>query len=210
MSDLEAAVAPVIGPTVADPTAPLSLSPEMHRVLARWCAKTTLVLQTALMKGRKAAYVPRDNLDWLPGHADPPPGTYVWTFLRHPATLDGRLDYAFATAFSSAALRPGRSDSPTLVMHPPSQPEAYIATFAIGYLGFHVFGQDRPPEGEERRLLNVEQVAALSRVLVPLWPTPDVVDLGTPRYMLGPGDIELLSRWGLPYGEGVLIPGRNI
>jgi hypothetical protein len=162
------------------------------------------------MKGRKAAYVPRDNLDWLPGHADPPPGTHVWTFLRHPVTVDGRLDYAFATAFSTAAPRPGRSDASTSVMQPPSQPEAYVATFAIGYLGFQVFGQDRPHEGEEHRLLNVEQIAALSRILVPLWPTSDVMDLGTPRFILGPGDIKLLSRWGLPYGEGALVPGRNI
>jgi hypothetical protein len=201
MSRLEALVAPKIGPVVRSPSIPLSLSVDERRILAKWCVKTALVIQAAVMRS-KASYAPPDHLRWFADNKDnrdafdPPPATRVWAFLRLPIEPDGLESLAFAMTFGAAAMR---HDSASPV--PPTQPdkpEAYITTFAVGYLGFQVVGQDRPVEGQTGLVINAAEMAGVrSRILMPIWPPSGSQNPWPPSLIIGPDDLELLSRWGL-------------
>jgi hypothetical protein len=133
MSDLEARC----GPLLADAMlfgASLTLMPDEQRTVALWAIKTAVVLE-AHRKERTFRYLPEWHARWMPRtrdrgeHADPPPGISVVMFGRQLLITDaGVPDFVVSRSVG------------TITKDPPKDAKGYVAPFAVGYMGFQVFG----------------------------------------------------------------------
>ncbi len=156
MSGLENAFVRTLGTQLSSP-AKKTLDPSQQERVARWAAKTALLmtLWTGEQRPKGAAdhYVPDAHLRWLPTHATPPPGTRVWMgILNDP---NERIVH---------------HQSAWLAVEP-TKPVAYLVTFSLGYLLFQVFGtlpvDDR---GGGTTLPILDPPAPFDRALTNIWP----------------------------------------
>jgi hypothetical protein len=128
-SNVEQKVAKWIGKSMRTPSTPFRLDPHQRQVTATWAVKTALMLELALSKHRQRSFAPVSQLNWLYNHSRypvPPPGCRVWLF---------------GTEVSVAPFYP-TTTSATVLDHGPDVPDAYLATFTAGCVGFQVFGPD--------------------------------------------------------------------
>jgi len=201
MSKLETRVKPIIGPSICDPGRSLALTPEDQRTVATWSVKTSLMVQAILRKD--AQYRPADNLRWfrdyrhLDGIVDPPPLSHVWMFLRHPVTLSGHSSILFGMTMAVGA-EPEHSGAAVSSTSGSPDPNGHVTTFGVGYLGFQVFGQDLPIEGQTGLIVDAEYAHSLSNLMIPIWPTVPPHNRWPPKLIIGPADLDRLGRWGQP------------
>ncbi len=179
MSDLESEVRPLICNAISV-AAPMALSATQQQTLAAWAVKTAFCLMAGDPRLRDKSYLPPDNLRWLLEHkTSPPPATHAWLFLTFPFSAKGRYRGLWARAGSMGLWQTYEA-------------EGYLATFAIGHLGFHVFGRDQPVAGISRTVLGRYWHDAT----VPIWPPTLTGANWPPRKMLSRPEMNLLATWG--------------
>ena len=129
MSRLEGHVKPVLAGAIVGGTK-VSLTPARQQLVSTWAVKTSLVLM-ASMPSLRESYIPPEHVRALHQQPTlPPPGTQVWMFHLWPF-VKGTQPFFRGAYVRSASL--GRK---------PDDIEAYLTTFAIGHVGFQVFGRN--------------------------------------------------------------------
>jgi hypothetical protein len=159
MSDLESAVKPLLTNAIVYGEA-VSLSVADQRRIALWAIKTAFVLE-AYRKGKTVDHVPEWHFRGMPRtrasteNADPPSGISVVIFGRQLEIAPEGIEHFTVSRSVGIARR-----------DPPNDSVGYVATFAVGYVGFQIFGVDVQAGG----LPNIWYGPWVTERTITLWP----------------------------------------
>lgn len=182
MSKLESAAAPLLSDAIVY-GAPVTLSAAQQHSVAMWAVKTAMVLE-AYRRRRPFRYIPEWHARWMSSERDPPAHTTVWMFARLPDFRpEGIPDFVFMRSF-------GIVDK-----EPPQSSKAYISTFAVGHVGFQVFGAngrlDQVP-------LGLQPTPFLQERTIRLWPNPAASVRWPPPRVMHLDEIKRFAQWDQP------------
>ncbi len=189
-SDHEQKVSKWLCPSMRDAPTPFTLDSNQRCRVAAWAVKTALMLELAVRQQQKEFFAPAFQFGWLYHHVnrlEPPPGCGVWMF-------GVEVGNEWPTTTTVAQLRPARPDFP----------QAYLATFTIGYLGFQVFGPDVVETHDAGWVVAppLDPPPAFQTLLGRIWPDADIYR-HPPAEVIRIADISKLASWpqvvlGLP------------
>jgi hypothetical protein len=183
MSDLEAAC----GPLLTEPMlygANLILTTAQQRVVALWAIKTAVVLE-AYRKERTFRYLPQWHARWMPNtrdrgdHADPPPGISVVMFGRQ-LELSPEAGVPDLVVSRSVGI---------ITRDPPNDAKGYVATFAVAYAGFQVFGVNVEAGG----LPKIWYGSWVTERAISLWPGDGLPVRWPPALVMSTADMLLFA-----------------
>jgi hypothetical protein len=181
-SDHEQKISKWLCPSMRNAPIPFALDFYQRRRVAAWAVKTGLMLELALRQQQREFFAPESQFAWLHDHVErlePPPGCRVWMF-------GVEVENAWPATTTVALLKPARPDFP----------EAYLATFTIGYLGFQVFGPDvvKTPDARWVMAPPLDPPPAFQTVLSRIWPDADIYR-HPPDEVIRIADIAKLASW---------------
>lgn len=148
---------------------PLVIEKSSQATIATWAVKTALLLNIRLHGDSEFGRIASDNLRWLYDYRDedtPPPGCKVWI-----AGVDAQNIQA---AWSQAAT----------LFADPKKPQAYFATFAIGYLVLQVLGRSTVEADRDQAdpVSAVTPHGLVGRNLIHVWPATSTISWPPPNF----------------------------
>jgi hypothetical protein len=182
MSHLEGIVRPLLADPILYGSA-LTMTAAQQKQVAMWAVKTGMVLES-YRKDHPFKYIPDWHARWMVEHPEPPADTTVWMFGRVPDFRpEGTPDFVFTRSVGIVR------------KEPPHIPQAYISTFAIGHVGFQIFGADSrlddPPQG-------IEPTPFLQEHTIRLWPSPTDGVRWPPQRVMSLDLIKRFAQWDQP------------
>jgi hypothetical protein len=182
MSRLEGAVKPLLSDPILYSSTLIMTGAQQKRV-AMWAIKTAMVLES-YRKRHPFRYIPEWHANWMVQHPDPPAVTTVRMFARLPDFRpEGIPDFIFTRSVGIVG------------KEPPQLPKAYIATFAVGHVGFQVFGANGLlidyPKG-------IAPTPLLQESTIRLWPDPSVRVRWPPPRIMTLDLVKRFAQWDQP------------
>jgi hypothetical protein len=180
MSNLETDFETACGPMILGSSS--SLDANAQGIAATWAIKTALLLELAWRYLDTATYAPASHFAYLyEHHSAPPNDALVWI-----AAVDAeakQLAWSKAASFSD----------------PSGEPDAYLATVAVGYLVLQIFGRDIRPSDpatvrEPHRMAVTPQ--PLRSFFEQIWPIQHVLVSWPPRSIFAAGSLNLIFESG--------------
>jgi hypothetical protein len=132
MSRLEGACRPILGDPILYGST-IHLHEHQQRTVAMWAVKTAMILE-AHRRRDPFKYLSASHAKWMPDHPSPPAGTTVRMFARP----FGEGDFIITRSVGILPRHHSAGEPKNAI----DDPKAYVSTFAVGFVGFQVFGVD--------------------------------------------------------------------